>query len=129
MNTIGIDFEKPMVALASFPGSGNTWLRYLLQQITGIWTGSIYVDPVLAATGFIAEGIANNSVLFVKTHQHDKQDMFSFGKAVLVVRDPAEAILSDFNWRNAGHLGHAGLHQFNGTNEKGFINANESFKQ
>ena len=26
----------PAVALASFPGSGNTWLRYLLQQATGI---------------------------------------------------------------------------------------------
>ena len=25
----------PYVALASFPGSGNTWLRYLLQQATG----------------------------------------------------------------------------------------------
>ena len=25
----------PLVALASFPGSGNTWLRYLLQQSTG----------------------------------------------------------------------------------------------
>lgn len=30
--------EKPgsVVALASFPGSGNTWLRYLLQLSTGI---------------------------------------------------------------------------------------------
>lgn len=28
----------PVVALASFPGSGNTWVRYLLQQVnqTGI---------------------------------------------------------------------------------------------
>ena len=25
----------PKTALASFPGSGNTWLRYLLQQATG----------------------------------------------------------------------------------------------
>ena len=25
----------PVTALASFPGSGNTWLRYLLQQATG----------------------------------------------------------------------------------------------
>lgn len=25
----------PTVALASFPGSGNTWLRYLIQQATG----------------------------------------------------------------------------------------------
>lgn len=27
--------ERNLVALASFPGSGNTWLRYLLQQATG----------------------------------------------------------------------------------------------
>ena len=27
---------RPRVALASFPGSGNTWLRYLLQQATGM---------------------------------------------------------------------------------------------
>lgn len=26
---------KNPVALASFPGSGNTWFRYLLQQATG----------------------------------------------------------------------------------------------
>lgn len=25
-----------LIALASFPGSGNTWLRYLLQQATGL---------------------------------------------------------------------------------------------
>ena len=44
-----------VVALASFPGSGNTWLRYLLQQATGIITGSIYNDDgndKLAQNGF-----------------------------------------------------------------------------
>ena len=35
------------IALASFPGSGNTWLRYLLQQATGILTGSVYYDMEL----------------------------------------------------------------------------------
>ena len=29
------------VALASFPGSGNTWMRGLLQKITGICTGTM----------------------------------------------------------------------------------------
>lgn len=30
------EVAKPhLIALASFPGSGNTWLRYLLQQVTG----------------------------------------------------------------------------------------------
>jgi len=27
--------NRPTIALVSFPGSGNTWLRYLLQQATG----------------------------------------------------------------------------------------------
>lgn len=30
-----LETPKATVALASFPGSGNTWLRYLLQQATG----------------------------------------------------------------------------------------------
>lgn len=30
------------VALASFPGSGNTWTRGLLQKVTGICTGNIH---------------------------------------------------------------------------------------
>lgn len=29
------------VALASFPGSGNTWMRGLLQKITGVCTGKV----------------------------------------------------------------------------------------
>ena len=41
-----------VVALASFPGSGNTWVRYLLQQATGIITGSMYNDTDLFKRGF-----------------------------------------------------------------------------
>ncbi len=36
----------PLVALASFPGSGNTWLRYLLQQATGTSYCRQQVPPV-----------------------------------------------------------------------------------
>ena len=32
---------RPTVALASFPGSGNTWVRGLLQKTTGICTGIV----------------------------------------------------------------------------------------
>lgn len=31
-----------LVALASFPGSGNTWLRYLLQQATGWYINTFF---------------------------------------------------------------------------------------
>ncbi|XP_071824642.1 WSCD family member GA21586-like isoform X3 [Apostichopus japonicus] len=37
-----------VVALASLPGSGNTWLRYLIERVTGIYTGSIYNDRTLS---------------------------------------------------------------------------------
>ena len=40
---LGYKPKGPIVALASFPGSGNTWLRYLLQQATGILTGKIFI--------------------------------------------------------------------------------------
>jgi hypothetical protein len=39
--------SSPLVALASSPGSGNTWLRFLLEQATGVFTGSIYCDHSL----------------------------------------------------------------------------------
>ena len=32
------------VALASFPGSGNTWVRGLVEKVTGICTGEIIMD-------------------------------------------------------------------------------------
>ena len=41
----------PRTALASFPGSGNTWTRYLIEGATGVFTGSIYLDKVLQSKG------------------------------------------------------------------------------
>ncbi len=35
---------KPPMALASYPGSGNTWVRYLLEAASGVFTGSRYKD-------------------------------------------------------------------------------------
>ena len=43
----------PPVALASNPNSGNTWLRYLIEGITGIFTGSFYGDLDLARKGML----------------------------------------------------------------------------
>ena len=39
----------PVVYLASFPSSGNTWIRYMLEGATGIFTGSLYDDWKLSA--------------------------------------------------------------------------------
>ncbi len=39
-----IPYCRPPTALASFPGSGNTWLRFLIESATGVFTGSRYKD-------------------------------------------------------------------------------------
>jgi len=89
----------PVTALASFPGSGNTWLRYLLQQATGISTGSVYKDFALLKNGFPMESVSNGSVLVVKTHEWGGGGRKPFDAAMLLIREPGPSILAEFNRR------------------------------
>ena len=93
------------VALVSVPGSGNTWVRGLLEKATGICTGSIYCDAPLRNMGFIGEYIHDGSVLVVKTHTSDYQwldrvenrnqiDAF-YGSAILLVRSPFDTFVAE----------------------------------
>ena len=91
----------PITALASFPGSGNTWLRYLLEQVTGVFTGSQECDIVLKASGLLGEGVQSSNVLVVKTH--NPSDLIEttpkrhFKAAVVLVRNPFDAILAEYH--------------------------------
>ncbi|XP_059095768.1 WSCD family member CG9164-like [Tigriopus californicus] len=97
----------PVVALASFPGSGNTWFRYLLQQASGIMTGSVFKNLNLLRNGFPGENIANGSVSVIKLHKTTIQRMEAFDKLILLVRDPLPAILAEFNRQAGGQVGYA----------------------
>lgn len=39
------------IGLVSYPGSGNTWARHLIQLASGVYTGSFYFDMDLFARG------------------------------------------------------------------------------
>ena len=45
------------VALNSQEGSGNTWLRGLLEKATGMCTGFYARDTDMRAHGFLGEGV------------------------------------------------------------------------
>ena len=107
ISPLGYKPKGPKVALASFPGSGNTWLRYLLQQATGILTGSVYKDYALLKNGFPAENVSNGSVLVVKTHEFGPKARKPFDRVVLLVRNPFASLQAEFNRRSGGHTGHA----------------------
>ncbi|XP_041350560.1 WSC domain-containing protein 1-like [Gigantopelta aegis] len=101
-----------LTALASFPGSGNTWVRHLVQQATGIATGSLYNDTSLRLQGFPGEGQVSRHVIFVKSHEWGKQIRSKFEKAILLVREPYGTLLAEFNRRHGGHMGHARKEDF-----------------
>ena len=105
--------SSPMVALVSFQGSGNTWVRHFLEQATGVYTGSIYCDPGLKIT-YPGEYVVSGNVLVVKTHHADTtklppdiQQALSkqeYDKAIILVRNPYNALLSEGNRRWAGMM-------------------------
>ena len=49
--TFSTDKILPSVGLISFPNSGNTWTRYIIEGVTGIFTGSFYYGRCNALAG------------------------------------------------------------------------------
>ncbi|XP_066985112.1 uncharacterized protein [Macrobrachium rosenbergii] len=100
----------PVCALASYPGSGNTWTRRLLEYASGIFTGSIYSDQQLFMYGYYGEleYWAQGTTIAQKTHDCGPKHIKAFDKSViLLLRNPYRAILSFHNYLFAGHTGFA----------------------
>ncbi|CAH1230719.1 WSCD2 [Branchiostoma lanceolatum] len=108
------DHSRPLIALASFPGSGNTWVRHLIEKATGIYTGSFYNDGDLYLKGFKGEreNWRRGNTIVVKTHRHDEEHIQTFDGAILLIRNPYRAIQAEHNRRLAGHTGLAGAKSY-----------------
>lgn len=74
-------------ALASFPRSGNTWVRFLLEKAVGQLCGSIYKDRIMPRTG---DGLA------IKTHALDSK---KYDRAIHILRNPFDVIESYYHWK------------------------------
>ena len=97
------------VALASSEGSGNTWVRGLLERASGICTGFGGCDYMMRGRGFIGEGIASGSVLVFKTHiakpqwyrhqavRKPKSSEKRFGSAIFILRNPYNSAVAEWN--------------------------------
>uniref|UniRef100_A0A8C9SB58 WSC domain containing 1b n=1 Tax=Scleropages formosus TaxID=113540 RepID=A0A8C9SB58_SCLFO len=98
-----------LVALSSFPGAGNTWLRHLIELATGYYTGSFYFDSTLYNKGFRGEKLhwKSGRTICIKTHESGQSIVEQFGSAILLIRNPYRCLVAEFNRRSAGHLGRA----------------------
>ena len=101
---------RKRVALSSLPGSGNTWVRQLLESATGICTGSMWCDPSLRANHFCGEGQHSRSLLVIKDHstkvawssdrkeeRDAPQRKPDYDAMILVHRDPFDATVAEWN--------------------------------
>lgn len=123
------DIVPPM--LYTFPGSGNTWCRLLIEYSTGYYTGSVYNDRTLKKT-LPGELTCDRNVAVIKIHPHThpfmktangvvhsdaqkckKKGITGFTSGIFVVRDPWAAIWSEYQrlWSNS-HVGHVDMKQF-----------------
>ncbi|XP_072164172.1 sialate:O-sulfotransferase 2-like [Diadema setosum] len=107
--SMGQPGQFPLVALASFPGSGNTWVRYLIERATGYYTGSIYDDGDLYRKGFLGEreDWRKGKTVAIKSHRFDEEHVASFDGAILIIRNPYKAMISEHNRKFGGHTGFA----------------------
>ncbi|XP_075424242.1 sialate:O-sulfotransferase 2 isoform X1 [Ascaphus truei] len=101
--------SKQLIALASFPGAGNTWARHLIELATGFYTGSYYFDGSLYNKGFKGERDywRNGRTVCIKTHESGKKEIEAFDSAVLLIRSPYKALMAEFNRKYGGHVGFA----------------------
>jgi len=98
---LSFERQRGMVGLISFPGSGNSWVRQLLETSTGVFTGSVYCDPSYIQAGMIGEGIHSNFVAAVKCHGCGSKVVKNFSKIIYIVRNPFDTFFADFNRKHA----------------------------
>ncbi|XP_045600125.2 uncharacterized protein [Procambarus clarkii] len=128
----------PTRALASFPSSGNTWVRYLVEGATGIFTGSLYDDSSLTRKGMYGEGVIYDSGMTIlqKSHGYTTGDAMKAShrerlkrnhmdelnyQGVLVIRNPFKALISHRHLDVGGHTGYAPKAHFLGKGWAEFV--------
>nr|XP_020450127.1 WSC domain-containing protein 2 [Monopterus albus] len=116
---------KQLVALASFPGAGNTWARHLIELATGFYTGSYYFDGSLYNKGFIGErdNWRNGKTICIKTHENGRKEIEVFDSSILLIRNPYKALMAEFNRKYGGHVGFASRAHWTGKEWPEFVKA------
>lgn len=92
--------KRGLFMLASYPGSGNTWSRLILEELTGIYTGSIFCDHLIAFSGHFGEGFAVRETIAVKAHSALGRIRESPRSVIYLVRNPFHSLLSSLSWKS-----------------------------
>ena len=96
----------PRTALAGYPGSGTLWLRHLVQQATGYWTGSIKSSDKLVKLGWQGERLeCDDPALFaIATPRYHTIQKCRFDQVIILIRNPVKVFIAEFNRKTAGKM-------------------------
>jgi hypothetical protein len=107
------------VYLATYPRSGNHWVRYLIEEVTHIATSSVYCDPDIGRShlgkpfpwggyspkrGYMGtcRYPTPDDVVVIKTHfpavPAAEFDKSSYLKTIRIVRHPVDSLYSFYAW-------------------------------
>ncbi|XP_066952435.1 sialate:O-sulfotransferase 2-like [Macrobrachium rosenbergii] len=114
--------------LLSYPGSGNTWLRYLLEGATGIFTGSIYDDKILYEGGYLGELEDDKSGRTLTQKTHETVSDFDI-PTIILIRNPKSSLKANWNFKKGKktanpHLAQMSLGYFQGPAFRDFVAEN-----
>ncbi len=140
-------FERKPPLLLSFPGSGNTWIRLLIEYCTGYYTGSLYNDNELN-TVLVGEKSCGIRTAAIKSHPNElriipeklpngiiedrikplnKKErkkcnrgmVHNWEKIIMLVRDPFLSIFADTQRLISGH--HSGSISYKVYNNHSYV--------
>ena len=122
--------KNESVGLVSLPGSGNTWVRGLLERATHICTGSLWCDANLRFSEFCGEGVRSSDALVIKNHDstirwrgqqlplhtssHGKPE---FDAVIFIHRNPFDSIVAEHNRKLALMFWQKELESYNHSEE------------
>ncbi|XP_069985494.1 sialate:O-sulfotransferase 1 [Penaeus vannamei] len=88
--------------LHSFPRSGNTWVRYLLEAASGIFTSSVYSDRTLVTAGYLGERhkYGWGTTIATKSHFIKHLQKYRNVPTVTIIRNPARVFVSLWSYVN-----------------------------
>ena len=70
-------------------------------MLVGYYTGSLYTDTVLMKGGLLGENVKDGRAIAIKSHE--VKNKHNFRKVILLIRNPYDTIVAEFNRRLGGH--------------------------